>query len=134
MSWPVEIDSDEYQPIPESWIEAGVDDGVGHPRLYAVSAAVKSRQMLVVRYAHPSNPGVIWASMQGTDGSSGGTIPASLPRRNWPRSLVPGRNEPTSIIRDAEREHLEVLWAERVDEVGEVQSPNTEATNRGETA
>ncbi|WP_436931653.1 hypothetical protein [Halosimplex halobium] len=117
MSWPLEIDGREYQPIPESWIEAGVDDGFGDPRLYAVSAAVESRQMLVVRYAHPSNPGVLWASMQGTDGSSGGTIPASLPRRSWPRSIVPGRNtEPTGVIRDIEREHLEELWADRLQE------------------
>jgi len=135
MSWPVEVDDWEYQAIPESWIEAGIDDGRGRPRLYAVSAAVLNRGMLAVRYAHPVNPGVVYATMTSTDGPSGGTIPASLPRDSWPRSIVPGRNiEPTGVIRDVERDHLEELWADRVDEVGELESPTTEAPNRGETA
>jgi len=134
MSWSFEVDGEEFQPIPESWVEAGIDDNSGQPRLYAVSAAVLSRGMLAVRYAHPRNPGVLRATMPATEGSSGGTIPAALPRGSWPRSTVPSPGlEPTGVIRARERDHLETLWSDRVDSIGDLETAASVST-RGETA
>jgi len=115
MSWPVEIDGREYQPVPRSWVEHGRDDGVGRPRLYAVSAAVFGRQILSVRYVHPRSHGVLHAEMRGVKGPKGGIVPEMLATHGtWPRSLTPGDAGPDDAAREPEIDRLCELWNDRI--------------------
>jgi hypothetical protein len=118
-SWPIEIDGREYEPIPESWIDHGTDDGHGSPRLYAVSAAVYGREMLSVRYLHPSEPAVLEAEMRAEENAHGdGHVPAMLAKyQQWPRSVTPDGQDPTDISRQAEVEHLRTIWGQRVEQI-----------------
>ncbi|WP_226013071.1 hypothetical protein [Halomicrobium salinisoli] len=89
--WPVEIDGREYRPVPESWIEHGVDadEGQGPPRVYAVSVCLY-RNRVRVRYAHPNTDGV--TEMETTPIQHGdGLVPTGLakPGSVWHRSVVP---------------------------------------------
>ncbi|WP_225334239.1 hypothetical protein [Halomicrobium urmianum] len=123
MTWPVEVDDWEFHPIPQSWIEHGVDADAGQkPRVYAVSAATEyGGRMLQIRYAHPTEPYVIRYSHEGYEGENG-IVPAALSDRQseWPRSLVPA-TEPSDAIRDCEWDHLQTLWGDRV---GRIPTPD----------
>lgn len=117
MAWPVEIDGRAYQPIPESWIEHGVDVNSGEPRLYAVSVAHDAdADLLRVRYAHPKTGNILEATTGACEGDDG-IIPCAMASRtgNWPRSLVPTRDEePVGMTRRPEPAYLRELWADRV--------------------
>lgn len=130
--WPVTVDGRAFEPLPDSWVEAGHDDGAGHPRLYAVSGAVSGRQVLHVRYVHPRTEYVLTAEMRGTDGPEGGTVPEMLDARGtWPRSITPRGVDPQGVARDCEVAHLRKLWHDRVDEIP---SAGTEHCPRGAVA
>ncbi|WP_226010507.1 hypothetical protein [Halomicrobium salinisoli] len=113
--WPVEIDGREYWPVPESWIEHGVDadEGQGPPRVYAVSVCLYRNRMRV-RYAHPNTDGVM--EMETTPIQHGdGLVPTGLakPGSVWHRSIVP-TVDAQDVIRAPEREHLEDVWKDRL--------------------
>lgn len=143
--WPVDLDGDEFYPIPESWIEHGSDQDRGSPRIYAVSVASGPRNMILVRYASPDGRAVK-VSMTGAENpSGGGVVPASLAKyEDWPRSMVPGRNvEPTGLLRKLENEHFRDLWSDRLQEEDDdveaerklvADGGETAPSNRGETA
>ncbi|ELZ23473.1 hypothetical protein C475_14408 [Halosimplex carlsbadense 2-9-1] len=141
--WPVEIDGDEFHPIPESWIEYGSDQDRGSPRIYAVSVASGPRNMILLRYASPDGRAVK-VSTNGADNPSGdGIVPASLAKyENWPRSMVPNRGvEPTGLLRKAESEHFRELWADRIEHDSAEADPQLvadggggERSNGGESA
>jgi len=117
--WPVVIDDQEYSPIPESWIEHGHDDGDGQHRVYAVSAASGVRDILHVRYIHPSTPKVLRALMQSAENPTGdGVVPSMLATyQTWPRSIIADGVEPVDVARKLELEHLRELWGERVESI-----------------
>lgn len=127
--WPVEIDGDEFHPIPESWIEHGRDNGEGRPRLYAVSAAViMDGRALRIRYAHPRSVNVLQYTVGAVENGDGsGYIPAQLPKvgENWARSIVPYGEDPQDVLRSPESDHMRSLWGPRVDDV-----PTDEETQR----
>jgi hypothetical protein len=117
------IDGDEFRPVLASWLDHpdAVDAGDGRPRLYAVSAAVRSSRCIVVRYAQPRTNNVAQYTIGGMRGPSGeGYVPASLLEagETWARSQVPHpRTEPQDCLRVEEIEHFRDLWADRVDAV-----------------
>jgi hypothetical protein len=118
MSWPVEFDGHEYQPIPKSWIEHPESyyrqqrDG---PRLFAVSAAAITGKTLRIRYLHSKNPGVLVCQTAARE-HNGGPVPEALVNcTGWPHSLHPGQSEPKDVRRDCEAEHFEVLWSDRLE-------------------
>lgn len=119
----LEIEGDEFQPIPESWLDhpMAVDAGAGEPRLYAVSAALRTPRVLVVRYAQPRTNNVAQYSLGAMQGPNGdGYVPSNLREagKTWGRSIVPGpRVEPRDVLRTTEIEHFRDLWAGRVDDV-----------------
>lgn len=119
MSWPVEYDGYEYEPIPRSWLEHPESyhrDHRGGPRLYAVSAAQITPRTLRVRYIHPTNPGVLVCQTAGRQ-HNGGIVPEGIViKTGWPHSLHPGRSDPKDVCRQVEREHFKTLWGERVSE------------------
>lgn len=119
--WPIEIDGHEFHPIPESWIEHGVDDGECDQRFLAVSAACRARGMLTVRHVNPLSNEVVRATMMSCESPSGdGRVPALLARedREWPRSIIPDRGaNAADAVRDAELDHLQDLWGERVADI-----------------
>ncbi|WP_415381450.1 hypothetical protein [Halosimplex sp. TS25] len=116
--WPVEIDGNEFYPIPESWIEHGSDQNRGSPRIYAVAVASGVRNLIVIRYASPDGRAVKVTTNGAENPSGGGTVPASLANHgDWPRSMVPSRHvEPTGLLRKAEIEHFQEMWADRIRE------------------
>jgi len=120
--WPLRIDGLDYHQIPQSWIDAptAVDHDADAPsgvvRLYAVSAAVDGRWLLL-RYAHPRGERVLARRSARHKKSDGSVYPYGLRGDGWPRSYVPERGEePTGTIRTPEREHFETLWASRIGE------------------
>jgi len=121
--WPVEIDGDEFYPIPESWIEHGSDQDHGSPRIYAVSVASGVRNLIAIRYASPDGR-CVEVTTSGAENPTGrGIVPASLARHaDWPRSLVPSKNvEPTDILRSVEPQHFRELWADRIEDDDEAE-------------
>jgi len=117
--WPIEIDGDEYHPVPESWIEHGDDHNSGHPRVFAVSVGWAVRDLIDVRYIHPRQQRVYIASMSTTE-QDDGVVPSPLasPRSTWPRSLVPQAHiESSDVARSPEIAHLRELWSDRIETV-----------------
>jgi len=119
----VEIDGDEFQPIPESWLDhpSAVDgrEGEGPPRIYAVSAARLSSRCLKIRYAQPKTNNVLQFTTGAAPGPEGdGYVPAQLrePGETWQRSMVPV-SRPMDVLRVEEIAHFRELWADRVDAV-----------------
>jgi len=119
--YPLEIDGDEFQPIPESWLEHPDAYDAEAPdnalRMFAVSAAegTTGRGMLI-RYANPRIGVLRLYSLAAT--VDGGLVPAGLVEGGrWRRSVVPFEGEePQDEIRDAEREHFDELWGDRVED------------------
>jgi hypothetical protein len=119
--WPLEIDAQEYHPLPESWVEHGIDDrDPDGPQLLAVSAGT-FRNIIRVRYAHPRYDSVGEMRFPGT-GHNDGLVPEGLPD-SWPRSVGAAALDPVDIRRKPEQQHLETLWADRVDDVLEEVEP-----------
>lgn len=113
--WTLVIEGREYNPIPDSWIEHGLDeDGTG-PQLLAVSASV-NRGVVRVRYAHPTGTKVGEVRYPEHQ-SDTGSIPRYLINEAWPRSIAAGRLEPVGDVRLEERSHLRELWDHRLEEV-----------------
>lgn len=116
MSWSIEIGNLEFEPVPENWIEHGVDDREPDgPQLLAVSVALLRNSTLKVRYAHPQYEtvgGMFFPSLS----KSGAHIPDD-DVEPWRRSVGASRLEPVGSIRAPEREHLATLWSDRVDDV-----------------
>jgi len=108
----------EFGPIPRSWLNhpnAYDRDRRGGPRLLAVSAAAYRPKTLRVRYAHPRTGQILVCQTAGHEGDDG-TVPRALVNGSgWPRSLRPGRSDPMDVLRVAEEQHLEGLWADRVE-------------------
>jgi hypothetical protein len=125
MSWPVEFDGHEYQPIPKSWIEhleSYYRQQRGGPRLFAVSAAAITGKTLRIRYLHSKNPGVLVCQTAARE-HNGGPVPEALVNcTGWPHSLHPGQSEPKDVRRDCEAEHFEVLWSDRLERPDESES------------
>lgn len=119
-AYPIDIDGDTYEPVPESWLrakptydESGSVDAV---RLYATSAAVtRTGRAVRVRYAHPKHDGVLTLYAPAVAGE-GRLVPAGLAEwTGWPRSITPGPDEePDGVIRQPEREHFLALWRDRI--------------------
>lgn len=121
----LEIDGDEYRPVPESWLEhpSAVDHDEGAPaeavRLYATSVAVVADgTRLRVRYTHPRSPDVLTRSMAATEGQyASERVPRAFERDGlvWAKTYVPGRfDEPDGTIRRPERDHFIDLWRDRL--------------------
>jgi len=117
--WPLAIDGRDYYPIPESWVEMGHDDDEGDRRVYAVSAAVGSRQTFHVRYRHPITPRVIVTEMQGTHSPRADrVVPQMLVSHGtWLRSIIVDDRPPSGVSREPEQSHLREIWAGRVDAI-----------------
>lgn len=116
--WPVVLDDRAFQPIPQSWIDAGVDRGTRGKRLYAVSAALpENGTSLHVRYGHPASGAVLLTKTCAEDNPTGeGKVPAGLAEgTGWPRCKTPHPDvEPVEPLRDPEWTHLWGLWADRL--------------------
>lgn len=124
--WSIEIDGDEYHPIPESWIDARTahDHDEDAPpeavRLYAVSAALLGTRSFRVRYLHPKGTKVLVLETPAEERSDGdGYYPHGLKTGSgWPRTYVPGQyRDPDDVARLEETRHLRTLWGSRVDDV-----------------
>jgi len=120
MPWPITVDGEEFEPIPESWLDApaaydGDDDAPEDAvRLYAVSARAAGRG-LEIRYLHPRG-GVKTLETSAHLKSDGESVfPSGLASGGgWKRSVVPTTDqEPDGQARGPELEHLETLWADR---------------------
>lgn len=116
--WPVTIDGLEYKPIPESWVDNGVDlfPAVDSARLYAVSVAhVAASGCLAVRYAS-RDEGVATIRCDALYRPGKRYIPRALEAEieDWPRSLPASRHTCTDRLRGVESEHFEELWGDRL--------------------
>jgi hypothetical protein len=120
MSWPVEYDGDEYQPIPRSWLahpNAYHRQNRAGPRLFAVSAAVLNSRTIRVRYIHPTDSGVLVCQTAGDHHENGIAPEALLNGTGWPHSLHPGPSDSVDTTRESEVEHFRELWGDRLDEL-----------------
>ncbi|AQL41670.1 hypothetical protein BV210_02595 [Halorientalis sp. IM1011] len=113
-----EVDGRTYEPVPESWIDHGVDRGSGHPRLLAVSVAhCEESKLLYVRYAHPTEETVYCATTGAHVTSDDKVFPSALVSKiaEWPRSRVPASHVgPNGHLHPIEKEHLRKCWKERI--------------------
>lgn len=121
MTWPVTFESMEFNPIPESWLNApsAVDrEQFDGPRIYAVSVATINSRTLSVRYGELGSDGILMLRHVGVE-SDDGIIPQRLAAgQRWTRSrCVAPRDEPRDRLRECERKHLREIWGHRVDEV-----------------
>jgi hypothetical protein len=106
--WPLTIDGHEYRPVPESWIQHGIDDRTGEgPQLIAVSAAAW-RGRVRVRYLH-RRANTVGQLIEPAVEGEGGLIPRRLTSASWPRSIVASQLEPVDVAR-----HPEIEYAEEV--------------------
>jgi len=115
--WPVEIDGREYQPVPASWIDHGVDEDGGGTRVYAVSVGHSVRNLISIRYATREGVAACYV-FEGVENPTGeGIVPAMLAQQHtdWPCSLVPHPDDqPAGVLRGPEIEHLRELWSDRI--------------------
>jgi hypothetical protein len=119
--WSLQIDGQEFQPIPESWAAVCEYRGPQHERLYAVSVAVDyQRDQLVVRYVHPPTGDVVRAATEYQRTESGDLLPAAGHR--WPIACT-WNCEPTDVARQEEEEYLE--------ELHEAELPQDDEVDRG---
>lgn len=115
--WPLTIDGLEFHPIPESWVEHGVDHSpaVDAPRLRAVSVARGDGGFtLVIRYAARQED-VLTVETDAYE-TDNGWIPRRLadPCDEWPATLVASKHDPEGTLRLPEIWHYDTLWADRL--------------------
>ena len=134
MPYPVTIESDEYQPVPASWVShprAYDRDLRAGPALLAVSATTRGSRTLRVRYAHPTTHDVLVCQTAAVPHGEG-VVPAALANGSgWPRSLRPGPSDPADTLRGCEIDHLEAIWSDISERVGRTFEPAQRAVAGG---
>jgi len=132
--WPITIDGLDYYPVPRSWIDHGSDRDHGSPRVYAVSVAHSTRDLIKVRYV-ARDGGVYVSSMSSAPNptSEEGYVPASLEQyQDWPRSLVPPRDmDPVDHARSIECERISEVWSD-IDSSDSIESDSRPIADGGE--
>jgi hypothetical protein len=119
--WPLTIDGLEYHPIPQTWVEHGVDESpaVDAPRCYAVSVARgEDGYRLHVRYADRRERVVTAEYDAVVHPERDGYVPKSLASTidEWPATLVASRQESSGVLRGKEVAHFDTLWRDRLAE------------------
>jgi len=113
LTYSLEIDGLEFEPIPENWIDHGMDRTGDGPQCLAVSVALLRNSTLKIRYAHPEYDTVGAMFYPALDEESG-----SLPDpQQWARSVNAARLQPVGRLRAVERDHLATLWKDRIRDV-----------------
>jgi len=117
MSWPVEYEGAEYEPIPERWIEhdhAYDSDDRDSTRLYAISVHEWTGKNLKIRYASANGWVLVYCPTARTPSWADRPVPERLADgRGWPRTRCAPPREPHDKVRGPERRYLEELWAGR---------------------
>jgi hypothetical protein len=108
-SWPVVHDGREFQPIPRTWVEYGIDEVGDGPQCRAVSVA-RSGGHVYVRYLHPEYDVVDVGSWPLYRDAELGWVPRPYVVGAWPRSIAAGRLTPAAGAAPVERELVAAVW------------------------